>query len=138
LCRAGCRDGDGNAGHRPANHLATDGPYFPAPLVAVGFVALPIGVLLLLIQATVVAYEATTGRSLGHGLWAVGVADGFAAGLVSYLVMASSRTHAWMLWTLVGLGVCQGLVEFGCHWLAAGRKAPGAHKPRGHSAATSA
>jgi hypothetical protein len=102
-----------------ANHLAADGPYFPTPLVAFGLVALPIGVLLLLIQGGLVADEAAAGRTPGQRLWALGVAGGLVAGLVWYLVLAPSRTHAWMLWTLGGLGVCQGLVVVGCRWLAA-------------------
>src|SRR5712692_8268027 len=47
------------------NYRATDGPYFPAPLVALGLLALPIGCLLFLMQASVVAYEAIARRSLG-------------------------------------------------------------------------
>jgi hypothetical protein len=35
------------------NYFATDGPYFPAPLVALGFLTLPISSLLFFIQACV-------------------------------------------------------------------------------------
>ena len=100
-----------------ANRLASDGPYFPAPLVAVALVALPIGVLLFLIQTAVVAYEAKALHSMGHGLLWLGVPSGLAAGLSWYLFLASSRVSSGMLWGVGGIGVFQASVVFGCHWI---------------------
>src|SRR6266487_2790715 len=101
-----------------ANYLATDGPYFSAPLVAFGFLALPIGFLLFLIQASLIAYEVIAKRSLGNILLVLGLLGGFAAGTLWYFFLASSQIYSWMLLAVVGLGVFQALVVFGCHWLA--------------------
>jgi uncharacterized YccA/Bax inhibitor family protein len=100
------------------NYLATDGPYFPAPLVASGFLALPIGFLLLLIQALVVAYEVIARRALGNTLLLLGVIGGLAVGIIWYLVLASFQSKAWMLLATCGLAVFQALLVFGCHWIA--------------------
>lgn len=101
-----------------ANYVATDGPYFPAPLVALGLLAMPIGFLLFLIQAGVVAYEVIAKQSLGNILLVLGLVGGLAIGILWLLFLASSPINTWILLVGGGLGVLQGFVVFGCHWLA--------------------
>ena len=98
------------------NYLATDGPYFPALLVAFGLLALPIGCMLLLMQALTVAYEVIRGRGLGSALLLVGVIGGLATGIAWYHVLESSRSSTWMLLAVAGLGVFQATLVFGCQW----------------------
>lgn len=100
------------------NDLAADGPYFPAPLVAFGFFALPIGFLLFLIQVLVVGYEIIARRALGNILLFLGAIAGLAVGSIWYFVLTSSLADFWMLLAVSGSGVFQGLLVFGCHWIA--------------------
>jgi hypothetical protein len=101
-----------------ANSLATDGPYFPAPLVALGFVALPISGFLFVLQLGVAAYEVLTRRALGRALLVIGLVGGLAAGLIWYLMLAASQADWGMQAALGGAGAIQGLCVFGGHWLA--------------------
>ena len=101
------------------NYRAVDGPIFPAPLVAFGFLALPIGLLLFLIQVLAVTIEAFTQKPLGKAWLLTGGIGGLAAGFLWYQVLASSQATSWMLLALCAMGVFQGLIVFGCHWVAA-------------------
>jgi len=113
------------------NHLATDGPYFPAPLVAFGFVALPIGVLRLVVQTAVVACEVVAWRALGHRLWVIGVPGGLAAGLVWHLVLGILRDRVVDAVGLRRARCRPGAVVFGCHWLASRMVLHGVREAKG-------
>lgn len=100
------------------NALATEGPYFPAPLVAFGLLALPISVLLVPVQVLLVAYETMYLRDLGRWLLPLVVAAGSLAGFGWFLGLQSPRASAWLLIGLLALGVLQAGVVFGLYWLA--------------------
>lgn len=101
-----------------ANAQATDGPNFPAPMVAFGFIALPIGFLLLIVQAAVAAYELVAKRSPGNTLLVIGVVSGLIAGLVWYVFLSGARIEIGMLIAACVIGIVQGVAVFGCHWIA--------------------
>jgi hypothetical protein len=98
--------------------------------------ALPIGFLLLPVQASAIAYEVVAKQSLGHRRLLIGARSGLGAGLVWYLFLASSKSNAWMPWALGGLGAFQALVVFGCHWLACRMELHGVGETRGKSVVT--
>jgi hypothetical protein len=100
------------------NASAPDGPYFPAPLVALGFLALPIGAWLLLVQGAVVGFEALRRRHLGNVVLLIGIASGLIIGAVWYFVLASSAVNLWGLLAVSVSGSVQALTVFGCHWVA--------------------
>lgn len=101
------------------NFQATDGPYFPAPLVAFVLLALPISIMLFPIQILVLVYEAAAGRSLNNKLLILGLIAGLAAGsLWCNMLTPSTIIDPWMLAALCGLGFLQAELVFGCHWLA--------------------
>jgi hypothetical protein len=131
-----CRDRDGHPRDRGDEPCGPGRTPFPAPLVALGSIALPIGVLLLVVQAFVVAYEVVAGCALGNRLWGIGVAGGLTVGLAWHRVLASSATALWMPWALGGLGVFQAAVAFCCHWLASGGALHGVRGPKGRSVVT--
>jgi hypothetical protein len=99
------------------NYLATDGPYFPAPLVALGFFALPVGFLLLPIQVLLVAYQVITRKALGQFLLLIFVISGLIAGFIWSLVLTSGRIIGVMLIVDSLFAVFQALLVFGCHWI---------------------
>lgn len=100
------------------NSQATDGPYFPAPLVALGFVALPIGLLLFFLQVVITVYEVLARRAMGNTLLLIGICGGLVAGLLLALALAGSQSDWQLPVVLGGAGVIQGLGVFGGHWLA--------------------
>ena len=100
------------------NYLAQDGPYFPAPLVAFGLLALPIGALLFLFQLLFVAYETFTRRVAEKTYFVLGILGGAAAGTLWYSVMAASEFKFSMLLAVVAISSLQAFVVFGCHWIA--------------------
>ena len=101
-----------------ANTTANDGPNFPPPLVAIGFFALPYGILLFPLQVIVTLYEFFRKKPLGIGLLIIGAFGGAFAGLLWYFVIKSSQLDTQMAFLLIGVAVIQALVVFGCHWLA--------------------
>jgi hypothetical protein len=74
------------------NYLVQDGPYFPAPLVAFGLLALPVGIWLFLFQLLFVAYDTFTRRVVEKTLFVPGILSGAAAGTLWYLVLAVTGT----------------------------------------------
>jgi hypothetical protein len=101
-----------------ANFLATDGPYFEAPFVALALVAAPIGVLLLPVQLAALGYQVRTGRPPGTAMLVLGIATGLVVGVGWYLALAAPRPTGWMLWAVGGVGACQACAVFAAHWLA--------------------
>lgn len=102
------------------NYLAQDGPIFPAPMVAF-VVAAPVSLILFLIQGIAMAYEWIAKRLLGNKLLLIGLAGGLAAGLSLFFMLVApfqSRFDYGELIAFGGLGIFQGLVVFGCHWIA--------------------
>jgi 4-amino-4-deoxy-L-arabinose transferase-like glycosyltransferase len=101
-----------------ANATATDGPYFPPPLVALGFIALPYAGLLFPLQLIVVVYEFIRKKPLGIPLFIVGAIGGLVTGFIWYSVMKSNQIETSMILLLFGVAIMQALVVFGCHWIA--------------------
>ena len=101
-----------------ANMTAVDVPYFPPPLVAIGFFALPYGILLFPLQAMVILYEFFQKKKLGLGLLIIGIVGGAFAGILWYFVIKSSQLEAWMAILLIGVAFIQSFVVFGFHLIA--------------------
>ena len=101
-----------------ANARANDGPIFPPPLVAIGFFALPYGVLLFPLQVLVMLYEFFRKKMLGSVLLIIGIVGGALAGFLWYLVIKSSQLTAQMTLLLFGIAILQALVVFGFHMIA--------------------
>lgn len=100
-----------------ANYLAQDGPIFPAPLVAFVVVA-PVSFILFTFQGFVLIYEWIAKRRLGNSLLWIGVAGGFVAGLIPYLIAIApyqSNSDYRAPLAFGGLGIFLGLIAFGCH-----------------------
>jgi len=101
-----------------ANATANDGPIFPPPLVAIGFFALPFGVLLFPLQVIVMIYEFFRKKTLGILLLVIGMIGGTLAGFLWYFVIKSSQLTAQMTFLLFGIAILQALVVFGFHLIA--------------------
>lgn len=102
------------------NYLAQDGPIFPAPLVGLVVVA-PISLILFVNQGMVLAYEWISSHHVGSALFRIGALGGLAAGLIPYFLAIApyqSNSNHWGLFVFGGLGIFQGLVVFGVHWVA--------------------
>jgi len=99
------------------NHLATDGPIFPPPLVAFGLLALPVAVLLLIAQVVLVIYEIAANRSLGNTWPLLAIPAGSLAGFAWYLALKSSQSTPWFALALAAIGVLQATCVFCCHWV---------------------
>jgi hypothetical protein len=100
------------------NYLATDGPIFPPPLVALGLLALPVAVLLLITQVLLVLYEIASNHSLGSTWLLLALLAGSLAGFTWYLVLKSSQSGPLFAVALIAFGVIQAICVFSCHWLA--------------------
>ena len=102
------------------NYFAQDGPIFPAPMVAFVVVA-PVSVILFVFQGSVLVYEWIAKRNLGNALLWIGAAGGLVAGLIPYFLaiapFQSSPDYQARL-AFGGLGTFQGLIVFGCQWVA--------------------
>jgi hypothetical protein len=93
-------------------YLATDGPIFPAPLVAL-LVVVPITLLLLLVQGMVVAFELISHTTVGLTLLPIGFAAGIGGGWSLYAVLvAPYGAHVGWLLGLGALGAFQGVLVF--------------------------
>ena len=101
-----------------ANTTANDGPIFPPPLVAIGFFALPYGVLLFPIQLMVILFEFIRKKTLGFGLLIIGIIGGAFVGFLWYFVIKSSQLTVEMTLLLIGIAILQSLVVFGFHLIA--------------------
>ena len=100
-----------------ANAMANDGPYFPPPLVALGFLGLPYAVLLLPGLLAAALYEIISRKTLGWLLGAIALANGLLAGSLWYLVMRSSQSDGWLVLMIFGTALIQSGVASGCYWL---------------------
>jgi len=100
------------------NYLATDGPIFPPPLVALGFLALPVAVLLLIMQVLIVTYEIVANRALGNAWPLLSLAAGSVAGFTLYLALRSSQSGLPFALALIMFAVLQAICVFSCHWVA--------------------
>lgn len=101
-----------------ANYLAVDGPIFPPPLVAFGFLALPVGFLLFLVQGALVGCEfVLKNASFWNLLLLAGVA-GSAVGLTWHFALDPTEPNALSWLALVAFGVIQALAVFGVHAVA--------------------
>jgi hypothetical protein len=101
------------------NFKATDGPIFPAPMVAF-FVVAPISIILFLVQFAALIYEARTKNDLGSVLLGVGLICGLGSGMALYLLVIDpyqSQTQILGLISYCGLGAMMGFIVFGFHWL---------------------
>lgn len=99
------------------NETANDGPLFPPPLVALGFLALPYAVLLFPLQALTALYELLRKQSPGLVSFLVGITNGLLAGFLWSLVLNSSLTQPSFVAALVGGAVLQSLTAVGVSWL---------------------
>ncbi len=101
------------------NHSAQDGPIFPAPLVAM-VVVIPVSFILFLLHSFVLVYEWITQRRLRHVLLWIGLVGGLTAGLVPYVAVVapyqSGSDHQALL-AFGTLGIIQGMIQFGFHWV---------------------
>ena len=101
------------------NYLATDGPYFPPPLIAWAFFALPIAFLLLPIQVLLVISEAISRKALKKKpLLLLAVTAGLGTVIIWNVVLASSPIIFWMLIVNCICGVFQASLVFTSHWIA--------------------
>jgi hypothetical protein len=109
------------------NYLATDGPIFPPPLVALGLLALPVGVILLPVQMAGSGYELIRHRSLGRGWLALAIVAGGGSGLAWFLVLRPSEYTLAQVALLAVFGVFQAFFALGTHlaarWLNFGAQA---------------
>lgn len=101
-----------------ANANAADRPYFSPPLLALGFLALPYAVVLLLVQAGVAVYEWSARHMLGKSLPLIGITAGLLAGLLWHGIIATTQMDGATGFLLIAAAVMQGLVVFSAHWAA--------------------
>jgi len=97
---------------------ANDGPIFPAPLVAIGFIAFPLGVLLFPMQVIVTLFEFFRKKLLGIELLFLGFVSGVLAGFVWYSALKTSRITSQEIFLLFGIAMLQACVVFGFHMIA--------------------
>ena len=86
--------------------------------VAIGFFALPYGVLLFPIQLMVMLFEFIRKRTLGFGLLIIGIIGGAFVGFLWYFVIKSSQLTVELTLLLIGIAILQSLVVFGFHLIA--------------------
>lgn len=101
-----------------ANYLATDGPIFPPPLVAFGFLALPVGFLLFLLQGVLVGYELIWKDASVRGLVLVAAIVGPAVGLTWHYALDPNSANGWSWLALGAAGLVQAVSVFGVHAIA--------------------
>jgi len=101
-----------------AYELANDGPIFPAPLVAIGLIALPYALLLFPLQIIVMLYEFFRKKMLGIELLIIGIIGGALAGLLWCFALKSSQLTTPMAILLIGIAILQAFVVFGLHMIA--------------------
>lgn len=99
------------------NVTGNDGPNFPPPLVALGFVGLPYAFLLFPIHLVVALYEFFSRKSLGFLLLVIATLNGLLAGFLWSLILKSSQTEIIFVLSLVGVALIQSFVVFGSYWL---------------------
>jgi hypothetical protein len=101
------------------NYFAQDGPTFPAPLV--GFeVVVPISAILFIIQGMALACEWISNQHVRYASFQIGAVGGLAAGLIPYFLAVApyqSNSDHQALIAFGELGMLQGLVVFGSHWV---------------------
>lgn len=99
------------------NMIATDGPIFPPPLVALGFFGLPFAFLLFPVQLIVALYEFFSGKSLGSFFPMIATVNGLSAGLLWSYVLKSSESNAAFVLALIGIALIQSFVVLSSSWL---------------------
>jgi hypothetical protein len=89
------------------NYLATDGPYFPPPLVAL-LVVVPLALALLPFQLAGLLWYGSTDRTGLRAAWTLGALGGLVAGtLVGYVLFGSERPDIGNA-LIVGIGLVEG------------------------------
>ena len=99
------------------NYTGTDGPTFPAPLVAFGFVALPIGILLLLLSGLFIVWELALKKELTLRLLPISILMGALLGGLWLRILDPTSLDPLMLITLMTAGMVQAGAVFAIHWL---------------------
>lgn len=104
------------------NRVATDGPGFPPALVALGMLAIPIGVLLLPVHGLAVGYELAARRSLGWTWLLLAPVAGAAAGLYWSFQINPAPSDLVQPAAVTAFGMLQALSASAVHWVAHRRR----------------
>jgi hypothetical protein len=97
---------------------ANDGPIFPAPLVAIGLITFPLGILLFPLQIIMMLFEFFRKKLLGIELLFIGIVGGGLAGFLWYSILKTSRITYQEIFFLFGIAILQACVVFGFHLVA--------------------
>jgi hypothetical protein len=99
------------------NYLGNDGPFFPPPLVALGFLALPVSFLLLPVQIVAVGFELVSKRSIRGAWFLLALAGGAGAGLAWSFLLNPTPPDLVLPSALMVFGILQALLAFSVHWV---------------------